>query len=102
MNDSDVVYVIGVGHVNKAKALAALWNASKVRGIGLVISREMSVEKARELLEKHQYFDYYEGRVLKLRFSDDVLDLRLYDRDNGHGAGFEAISRMVENDEDRQ
>ena len=37
------------------------------------------------------YFDYLQGRVMKVRIQGDELDPRLYDRDNGEGAAEQAI-----------
>lgn len=37
------------------------------------------------------YFDYLQGRVMKVDLAGDELDPRLYDRDNGEGAARRAI-----------
>jgi hypothetical protein len=42
-----------------------------------------------------RYFDYLQGRVMKVSLEGDELDARLYDRDNGEGAAAEAISALL-------
>lgn len=37
------------------------------------------------------YFDYVQGRLIKTDLGKTPLDFRLYDRDNGDGAGYRAI-----------
>lgn len=78
---------------DKAVILAALYNGSRPLGMGMLHydPRPMTVEEARTLLEKQQYFDYLKGRVMKVDLSRDEVDLRLYDRDVGPGAGESAI-----------
>jgi len=79
--------------LDKAKVLAALYNASTPQGMGFLQydPGPMTVSEARELLEKHRYFDYLKGRVMKIDLSGDLLDPYLYDRDNGEGAAQRAI-----------
>jgi hypothetical protein len=74
-------------------ALAALYNASKPLGMGILhyTPEEMTEAEAAELLKETSYFDYLKGRVMKLNFKYEPLDLRLYDRDNGAGAGHRAL-----------
>jgi len=82
--------------IGKAKALAALYNASRPQGMGFfqADSRAMTESIAQEFLDAagpRPYFDYLKGRVLKVGFESDELELRLYDRDNGPGAGEAAL-----------
>lgn len=87
--------------VRKVTAFVALYNRSMVRGMGVIAAihapREMTEDIAAQYLletRSRQYFDYVHGRPMKLNFKDDVLDLRLYDRDNGKGAGRQAIALL--------
>lgn len=96
-----------------AQVLAALYNASGPNlpgALGLLAAatrKEMSVDEAQALLDKHvgqgrvgvgpaAYFDYIGPRVMKIDVSGDPLDFRLYDRDNGQGAGERAIFAMLD------
>lgn len=86
--------------LNRAQALAALYNASKPRVMGILHynPKPMTEEEAKELLgEKGCYFDYLAGRVMKLNFQADNPSIEewLYDRDNGPGAAQRAIDNAV-------
>lgn len=78
---------------NKAEVLAKLYNASHQQGMGfLQEDKDMTLEEAQTLLDSGQdYFDYVDGRVMKIDLSGDELDPRLYDRDNGQGAAARAL-----------
>lgn len=81
----------------KAEVLAALYNASHPQGLGFLHFSPpypMSIEQAEALLAKGAYFDYLQGRVMKVDLSGDELDPRLYDRDNGAGAAQRAIDSI--------
>ena len=88
---------ISIAGKNKAKILAALYNSAKAQGLGFLhfTPEPMTEEQAVELLEKTQYFDYLQGRVMKVDLSGDELNPRLYDRDNGQGAAEEALRGIV-------
>jgi hypothetical protein len=84
--------------LDKAEVLAALFNESRQQGMGFLDSRghgNMTVEAAREILKTQQYFDYLHGRVMKIGLEGDDLEVRLYDRDNGHGAAEHAIAHLL-------
>ena len=87
---------ISLEGLNKAEVLAALYNASKPQGMGFLqyTPTPMTTEEADVLLESHTYFDYLNGRVMKIDLSDDELDPWLYDRDNGPGAAGRAIEAI--------
>lgn len=78
---------------NKAEVLVKLYNASHQQGMGfLQEDKDMTLEEAQILLDSGQkYFDYVNGRVMKIDLSGDELDPRLYDRDNGQGAAAAAL-----------
>ena len=80
---------------HEARALIALHSASKQQGLGLLqTDKTLSIEEAAQFLGEHDFYaDYCGGRVIKVDFSTDELDLRLFDRDNGEWAGVVALDR---------
>lgn len=81
---------------HQPKALAVLFNASKPLGLGILhyqASHVMSENEAKSLLSEYNYFDYLEGRVMKLSFEKENVSLGLYDRDNGDNAAINALRR---------
>jgi len=87
---------INIKSLNKGKVLAALYNNSKPQGLGFLDHdpTPMTQSEAEDLLEKITYFDYLQGRVMKIDLSGDELNPRLYDRDNGTGAAQKAIDTI--------
>jgi hypothetical protein len=94
---------VDITGLDKAEVLAALYNASKVQGMGVMqaVLGDMTAEKAREVIASRGddhgnkgYFDYLFGRVLKVNISGDSFDPRGYDRDVGQGAASRAISKL--------
>jgi len=93
-----------ISKYNKADVLRLLYNRAKVQGMGALHARpgDMSKEEATDLINQrsslHQrsrlYFDYLFGRVMKVDLSNNELDTRLYNRDNGPGAAEKAIERL--------
>jgi hypothetical protein len=74
--------------LKKEAVLAALYNASKLQGMGFLHynPKPMTEAEAAELLKRYEanpYFDYLYGRVMKIEISGDELDTGLYNRDNG-------------------
>ena len=90
--------MIDIRGMDRAKVLAALYNASRVRGIGFLANgpEKITIAEARELLKKQTYFDYLYGRVMKVNLKGNQFDERLYDRDNGYGAAEDAITSPEE------
>lgn len=82
---------------NKPAILAALYNNSKVQGMGWLQAKtgEMTEQEAAELLRNQESFDYLHGKVMKIDLSSDELNPRLYDRDNGEGAALRAIKHLL-------
>jgi len=78
---SEKISLVGL---SKAAVLAALYNASKPQGMGFLQfnPKPMNEEKASELLKQATYFDYLNGRGMKIDLSGDELDVWGYDRDN--------------------
>jgi hypothetical protein len=89
---------LDISTLNQAEVLAALYNASKVQGMGFLQAREglMTTEEAQALLNETNYFDYVYGKVMKLDFSRYPLCVRLYDRDNGEGAAMRALQPLFD------
>ena len=86
--------------LTKAEVLAALWNGSHTQGMSFLAAvpghDRMTMEEAEDIIQKlssRLYFDYLEGRVLKvdLRSDEPVFDEYYYDRDCGEGAAAMAI-----------
>jgi hypothetical protein len=93
-----------------AEVLVALYNASRPQGFGIFQALRdptgvLNVKEAEKLLTGSRnepgqpvtgtYFDYLYGRVIKTDVSENPLDLRLFDRDMGPGAGARAIEAML-------
>ena len=89
-----------------AEVLAALYNRAQPQGMGFMHydPKPMTVEDAETFLKKgddlHRlhgarnggnYFDYLKGRVMKIDVSENPLDTRLYNRDNGKNAAEDSI-----------
>ena len=90
--------MIDISKVSKAQVLATLYNSSKPQGFGLLhyTPEDMSVETAQSLLDDGcVYFDYVQGRVMKIDLKGTTLDPRLYDRDNGEGAAQAALDKIL-------
>lgn len=88
---------IDISKASKAKILAALYNASQPLGMGFPYYKpeKMSKEEAEELLKEQTYFDYLNGRVMKVDLSTNEFNPWLYDRYNGQGAALRAISHLL-------
>jgi len=85
--------------LNKAKLLSALYNASKPLGMGFMnpaSKTEMTEEQAENELKKNSsmYFDYLNGRVMKISLKDDTLDTWGYNRDNGAGSAEKVVDAL--------
>jgi len=82
--------------MDKARVLVALFNGASGIIAPMAIMTGISnggltVDQAREILAFSKYVDYLKGRPIKVDFSKNFLDLHLYDRDHGPGAGEAAI-----------
>lgn len=104
---------IDITGLNPAAVLAALYNNSRVQGMGFLQAKpgEMTIEDAEDLLgltnglavtdgftmgreEGGVYFDYLHGKVMKIKIpttGEGEIDPWGYDRDNGPGAAARAI-----------
>lgn len=90
--------MVNIKGLSKAAVLAALYNASRPQGFGMLQfdPTPMTEAEASKLLEHTTYFDYLKGRVMKVNLqSNESFDERLYDRDNGPGAAQSAIDKLT-------
>ena len=90
---------IDISKLDKAAVLAALYNASHPQGMGFLqyTPQAMTLDQAAALLNEmgeRPYFDYLAGRVMKIALWGDMLDIGLYDRDNGRGAAARALAPL--------
>ena len=90
--------MIAIDKLNKSDVLAALYNSARPQGLGFLhyTPEPMTSAKATEILAKQTYFDYLNGRVMKVDLSNGEFDEYLYDRDNGTGAAARAIASIDE------
>lgn len=80
-----------------------LYNNSKQQGMGL-LNRDgripITIDQAKELLEAvkpfkgERYFDYVNGRVMKIAIGGKVINTWGYDRDNGEDAVRNVITEI--------
>lgn len=97
-------YEIDVSKLDRAEMIQALYNATS-GVIGLPVSKPMTLDEAKEVFKsytdgeqgKRWYIDYLRGRSMKIHFGKDILDTRLFDRDNGQGAAAAALKPLLEN-----
>lgn len=84
---------------NRALVLAALFNAARPQGMSFLAYQKdhiMTEEEAKEILDSGtRYFDYLEGRVMKVDLKGPFIDFYLYDRDNGQEAGYRATKGLL-------
>jgi hypothetical protein len=90
--------MINIKGIDKATLLAALFNNSRPLGMGFFAAKsnvQMTTEEAQKYIDAGQkYFDYLEGRVMKIDISGDEMEPRLYDRDNGVGAAARVVDTI--------
>lgn len=85
---------IDISNKDKAEVLAELYNNSHPMGMGIVQydPTPMTIEIARKLLEKEQFFSYLKGRPIHINFKDNVIWVRGYNNDNAQGLAQRVIS----------
>ncbi len=101
--------MVSIKGLSKAKVLAALYNNAKPMGMGFLraVPGNMTEEQAEKHLKSgddHErdfgmntnklYFDYLNGRCLKVDLSKDEFDPWGYDRDYGKGAAQKVIDSI--------
>ena len=91
---------VSIEGLSKAKVLAALYNNAKPLGMGFLhYTPEMMTESEAVAVLKscepdRLYFDYLDGRVMKVDLTNDAFESRLYNRDNGEGAAERVINEL--------
>ncbi len=87
---------VSIVDLDKAEVLAALFNGARTQGAGFIHYSPvtMPAAEARSLIESYTYFDYLQGRVMKVDLSGDSFDPWGYDRDNGQGAAERTINAL--------
>jgi hypothetical protein len=86
--------------MSRAECLSRLYNRAKCQGMGFLhyTSGDMSLKEAEEILKYREEnkmgfdFDYLKGRVMKVDLSSGMVQLDLYDRDNGYDSGVGALT----------
>lgn len=83
---------------SKAKVLKALYDHSHCQGMSFlaaVPAGTVTEAVCEARLRESTYVDYFHGRVIKVDFSGDAFDERLYDRDCGKGAAQRAVDSVA-------
>ncbi len=93
--------MINISHLSKAEAFRRLFNGVS-NGINhppmIAIMQKMmprmTLKEAEQIVGdgKNLYFDYVDGRCMKVDLSKDEFNERLYDRDSGEGAAARALA----------
>lgn len=85
--------MIDITGLNKKDVFEVLYRASHQQGLGFLHRDNLSREELDEIYDDSdgKYFDYVSGRIMKVDLSEDEFDERLYDRDNGSGAAYNAL-----------
>ena len=89
--------IVYLEKLNKAQALAALFNNAKTQGMGVLHynpNHVMTESEAEAVLAESPYVDYLEGRVIKIDFAkygENQIDVTQYNRDNGPCAAQDAL-----------
>ena len=86
---------VSIEGLEKHDVLAALYNAAAPQGLGFLqaSSEPLTGQQARHYLSTTTYFDYLNGRPLKVNLDGDSFEPWGYDRDNG-GEG--AAAKVIE------
>lgn len=92
--------MINIRGVDKAALFKALFDNAAPLGLGYLHFKPepITIEAAKEIVDDPRYnlyFDYVQGRVMKVDLSKDDLWEGLYDRDNGSGACYRAIRHLL-------
>lgn len=92
--------MINIKGIDKAVLLQALFNRSFQQDKGALDPTgwaSMTLEKAQNIIEasgEDLYFDYVNGRVMKVQLGEDEMDSWLYNRDLGQGAAEEIVAQI--------
>ena len=86
--------LIDISNKDKAEVLAGLYNNSHPQGLGIAHydPTPMTIEIAKQILEKRQDFDYLLGRPLNINLEGNEITVEGYNHDNGQGLAQRVIS----------
>jgi len=85
---------IDIKGLDKGAVVAALYNASRPLGMGMLHYDPSRMSAAEASTYAGDYIDYLKGRVMKVDVRGDSFDPWLYDRDNGSGAAVRVIDEV--------
>lgn len=85
--------MININGLDKVEVLRALYNCAHPLGMGYLhySKAPLTRQEAEGALKRSTYFDYLNGRVMKVNLGADEFEELLYDRDNGEGAAESAL-----------
>ncbi len=86
--------MINIKGMSKARVLAALANATSPAGLGWLQAQGAVTETEAQKSIDRGCADYCAGRPIKIDFSGDEIDPRLYDRDAGQGAAARVVDGL--------
>jgi hypothetical protein len=89
--------MVNIKGLKKSTVLIALYNEAQVQGMGIFapFQKQITEDEAEEMLKRSTYFDYLNGRVMKIDLkSDEEFEEWLYDRDNGSGSAQRIIDEL--------
>lgn len=88
---------IDIEGISKPEILVALFNAAKCNFFRRLYSGKMTLEEARELLHDKISLSFYKhrGRKLFINITDNRLYTDVYDRYNGEGAAYGALTDLL-------
>ena len=87
-----------ISRFDKADVLRVLYNRAQTQGMGILhyTPESMTKAEAQKMLDEGQtYFEYVNGRVMKVDLEGDDLDTRLFNRDNGQDAAENALDALI-------
>ena len=90
--------MVDISGLDRAEVFRVLYDRAQPQGLGHLhfTPKLMTAEEAQKLVGEHVYFDYVNGRVMKVSLPADAtkFDEWDYDRDNGTGAAQQAINTL--------
>ena len=90
--------MVDINGLDRAEVLRSLYDRARPQGLGFLhfTSEPMTLKEAQGLVEQGNYFDYVNGRVVKVSLPAGAteIDEYLYDRDNGAGAAQKVIDGL--------
>lgn len=91
--------MVDIRGLDKVKVLMALWKASKCQGLSFMGYAPLTEGQAMaEIINRTHngrcWFDYLNGKVLKVDLGGVEFDERYFDEDNGEGAAQRAVDSI--------